>query len=393
MTAFAKRMDGVTGSAIRELFKLLGDPEIISFGGGNPARESFPVDTVRNITNEIIEKNGPVVLQYGATEGYMPLRTAIIEHLLAPKGLKAEIDETLILSGSMQGLDLISKIYLDPGDAILVEAPTFLGALQTFATYQANTIPVPMDDDGMIMDELESLIKKHHPKFLYCIPTFQNPTGKTLPTDRRMRIAELASKYDMMVIEDDPYCDLRYRGEALPPIKTFDKDDHVILLNSFSKIISPGIRVGCAYGQKDIIRKLTVAKQSADTHTSNLTQAIAAEFLLRGLLPGHLKSILPMYAERMNAMLDAMDKFFPEECTYTRPEGGLFIWCELKKGVEVVPLFKRAVQEEKVAFVPGEHFFSDPNMGKNTLRLNFSAEQPENIVRGIERLSKILKSV
>lgn len=393
MTAFAKRMDGVSGSAIRELFKLLGDPEIISFGGGNPARESFPVQTIKEITNEIIERDGTVVLQYGATEGYMPLRTAILEHMLPPKGLKGNLDELLILSGSMQGLDLISKVYLDPGDTILVEAPTFLGALQVFATFQANTVPVPMDDQGIIIDELEELIKKHHPKFLYCIPTFQNPTGKTLPTDRRKRVAELASKYDMMVIEDDPYCDLRYHGEALPSIKSFDTDGHVLLLNSFSKIISPGIRVGSVFGQKDIIRKLTVAKQGADTHTSNLTQAIAAEFLSRGLLPGHLKSILPMYAERMNAMLSAMDEFFPKDCKYTRPEGGLFIWCDLKEGVEVVPLFKRAVEEKKVAFVPGEHFFAVPGMGKNTLRLNFSAEQPDNIRLGIERLADVLKTV
>lgn len=393
MTAFAKRMDGVSGSAIRELFSLLGDPEIISFGGGNPAMESFPVDTVRSITDEILTKNGKTVLQYGATEGYMPLRKAVLECMPAPKSLNANLDEILILSGSMQGLDLISKVYLDPGDAILVEAPTFLGALQVFNTFQANIVPVPTDEEGVIIEELETLIVKHHPKFFYCIPTFQNPTGKTLLVERRRRIAELASKYDMMIIEDDPYCDLRYSGTALPTIKSFDTDGHVILLNSFSKIISPGIRVGYAFGQKDIIRKLTVAKQGADTHTSNLTQAIAAEFLLRGLLPGHLERIIPLYAERLNSMLAAMDDFFPDSARYTRPEGGLFIWCELKQGIEVIPLFKKAVTEHKVAFVPGEHFFPDPNLGKNTLRLNFSAEQPSTIKVGIERLGNLLKTI
>ncbi|MEG1560368.1 MAG: PLP-dependent aminotransferase family protein [Clostridia bacterium] len=391
MTKLAGRMDGVSGSAIRELFKLSSDPGIIAFGGGNPARESFPIQTIQNILDKALKENGASLLQYGITEGYIPLRKAVIEHLLEPKGLSAGLENVLIVSGSMQSLDLITKIYVDPGDTILVESPTFLGALQAFRSYQGNLVPVPMDEDGVIISELERLMKELHPKLFYCIPTFQNPTGRTLKAERREKIAQLAEKYDCMVIEDDPYGELRYEGEVQPPIKSFDKSDHVILLLSFSKIIAPGIRVGALIGPSDIVRKLTISKQSADTHTSNVTQVIAAEFLAQGLLPGHIKSIIPIYSVRLQAMLNAIEKYFPKTCRYTVPEGGLFVWGEMEKGVKMLPIFERAVKEEKVAFVPGEHFFTDCSMGENTFRLNFSSETPERIEEGIKRLGKILK--
>jgi len=392
MTAFANRMDGVTGSAIRELFKLMGDPEIISFGGGNPAKESFPVETVERITADVLKKNGVNILQYGGTEGYLPLREAYLTHMAAPRGLGGSVDEVLITTGSMQGLDLACKIFLNPGDTMLVEAPTFLGALQAFTIYQANKVPVPMDDEGVIIDALEELMRTKKPKLFYCIPTFQNPTGRTLGLERRKKIAELAEKYDVMVLEDDPYCDLRYSGDPLPPIKTFDKSGHVILLSSFSKILSPGMRLGVAHGTPEIIRKMTICKQCTDTHTTLLTQAVAAQFLNEGLLPGHLKSILPGYAEKLNTMLDAMDEFFPQGVKYQKPDGGLFVWGELPEGADVLPLLKRATSEPeyKVAYIPGEHFFVDGS-GKNTFRLNFSSETVERLRIGMERLGKLFK--
>ncbi len=391
MTEFANRMDGITGSAIRELFKLLSNPEIISFGGGNPAKESFPVSDVTKIVNDLLTEKGEAILQYGPTEGYMPLKQAYTEHILRPKGLDANADELLVLSGSSQGLDILAKIFTNPGETILVEAPTFLGALQAFRMYQANIVTVENDSNGINLESLERLMRELKPKLFYCISTFQNPSGGTLPLEKRKKVAELAEKYDVIVIEDDPYCDLRYTGEVLPTIKQFDKSGHVIMLNSFSKILSPGIRVGMAFGNKEIIRKMTIAKQSADTHTSNLSQAIAAEFLSRGLLPKHLERINKFYAERLNTMVNGMKKHFPKECKYTIPEGGLFIWCEMPEGTKMLDIWKEATSKYNVAFIPGKHFYPTAEGHENTFRLNFSMETPERIEAGIEALGKLLQ--
>ncbi len=392
MVKFAKRMENVSGSVIREILKLMGDPEIISFGGGNPAKESFPIEVVEQIAHEVLEKNGANILQYGTTEGYTPLRESYLTHIARPKGVEAKEESVLTLTGSMQGVDLVAKVFLDPGDVVLVESPTFLGSLQAFNTYQANCVPVNMDDEGVDLNDLEEKIRTHQPKLFYVIPTFQNPTGKTLGAKRRKAIAELASKYDIIVVEDDPYCDLRYSGSPVPPIKTFDKTGNVILLNSFSKILSPGLRVGALVATPEITRKLTVAKQSSDTHTSNLTQAIADTFLRRGLLPGHLSNIIPMYAERLNTMLKGMEAYFPAPFRYTKPEGGLFVWGELPGNPDVPAMLKRATAEFKVAFIPGQYFFVKPDsMGQNTIRLNFSSATPERIAIGMERLGRLVK--
>ena len=358
MPAYAHRMDGITGSAIRELFKLLSKGDIISFGGGNPSSSSFPVEQVKEITDYLLNEKAEQMLQYGATEGYAPLRSAISEHMLKPKGVDADESCILPTTGSMQGMDLICRIFLDRGDKVLVEAPTFLGVLQTLKIAGAELISVPSDDEGVITEELEKLIKEHRPKLFYCIPTFQNPSGKTLGLERRKAIARLAAEYDMIVAEDDPYCDLRYRGEPLPPIKKFDTSGNVILLNSFSKIISPGIRVGSAYATADIIRKMTIAKQGVDTHTANLTQAIAAEF--------------------------------PEECTYTRPEGGLFVWGECR-GLDMLKLVPRATEEKKIAYIPGVHFYAQPEGHEGTFRLNFSGTAFENIEKGMKLMGELMK--
>lgn len=390
MPQFSHSLDGITGSAIRELFKLLAAGDIISFGGGNPSAESFPVDEIRAIANELLLEKGPEILQYGATEGYAPLRRAVNEHMLKPRGVDVPDSAILPTTGSSQAIDLLCRAYIDPGDVILVEAPTFLGALQTMRISGAKLVGVPSDDEGVMVDELERLMRLHHPKFFYCIPTFQNPSGRTIGVERRQKIAQLAEEYDVTVVEDDPYYALRFSGQELPPIKHFDRHDRVVLLNSFSKTMSPGMRVGAAVGPADLIRKMIIIKQGADTITPTLMQAIAAEFLTRGLLGPQLARICPAYGRRLDTMLSAMDEYFPEECAYTRPEGGLFVWGECR-ALDMLALVTRATGEKKVAYIPGVHFFSDPAGHEGTFRLNFSGYPIEDIPVGIQRLGDLMK--
>ncbi len=386
----AERMQGVNGSAIRELFKLLGDPEIISFGGGNPAKECFPKEDIEKITAELLRDKSDVLLQYGATEGYLPLRKAYIEKILPDLGLTAELENVLALTGSMQGLDLICKVVVNPGDVVLVEEPSFLGALQTFNIAQAKLVPVPLHTDGIHVDELEALVREYRPVMFYTIPTFQNPTSWVSGIEARKAIARLAAEYDMIVIEDDPYASLRFSGEKLPTIKSFDTSGNVILMSSFSKTISPGMRVALCCGNAELIRKMTIAKQSADTHSPNLNQAIIAEYLSRDLLPEHIAEISKVYAHSASVMIEAMEEYFPDWVEYEKPIGGLFIWCTLPEGWDASELFKKAVAR-KVAFVPGVSFFTTPGKGNNTFRLNFSAEPEERIRRGIRTLGDLLK--
>ena len=386
----AERMQGVNGSAIRELFKLLGDPEIISFGGGNPAKECFPKEDIEKITAELLRDKSDVLLQYGATEGYLPLRKAYIEKMLPDLGLTAELENVLALTGSMQGLDLICKVVVNPGDVVLVEEPSFLGALQTFNIAQAKLVPVPLHTDGIHVDELEALVREYRPVMFYTIPTFQNPTSWVSGIEARKAIARLAAEYDMIVIEDDPYASLRFSGEKLPTIKSFDTSGNVILLSSFSKTISPGMRVALCCGNAELIRKMTIAKQSADTHSPNLNQAIIAEYLNRDLLPEHIAEISKVYAHSASVMVEAMEEYFPDWVEYEKPIGGLFIWCTLPEGWDASELFKKAVAR-KVAFVPGVSFFTTSGKGNNTFRLNFSAEPEERIRKGIRTLGDLLK--
>ena len=386
----AERMQGVNGSAIRELFKLLGDPEIISFGGGNPAKECFPKEDIEKITAELLRDKSDVLLQYGATEGYLPLRKAYIEKILPDLGLTAELENVLALTGSMQGLDLICKVVVNPGDVVLVEEPSFLGALQTFNIAQAKLVPVPLHTDGIHVDELEALVREYRPVMFYTIPTFQNPTSWVSGIEARKAIARLAAEYDMIVIEDDPYASLRFSGEKLPTIKSFDTSGNVILMSSFSKTISPGMRVALCCGNAELIRKMTIAKQSADTHSPNLNQAIIAEYLNRDLLPEHIVEISKVYAHSASVMIEAMEEYFPDWVEYEKPIGGLFIWCTLPEGWDASELFKKAVAR-KVAFVPGVSFFTTSGKGNNTFRLNCSAEPEERIRRGIRTLGDLLK--
>lgn len=389
---FSERIKGVKGSAIRELFKVLGNPEIISFGGGNPAKECFPKEWAAETAKKLIADKGDVLLQYGPTEGYMPLRKAYLEKVLPPLGITdATIDNVITMTGSMQGLDLLAKVMINPGSTVLVEEPTFLGAIQIFKLAQANIVSVPMHEDGVHADELERIVRETRPVMFYTIPTFQNPTGAVMNVEARKMTARLAAEYDMLVIEDDPYASLRYTGSVMPLIKTFDTSDNVILLTSYSKTFSPGLRVACCCGNAELVRKMVIAKQGSDTHSPNLNQALVAEYLNQDQMAAHLDYINSIYAKSLNIMLDAMGKYFPEWAKYERPEGGLFVWVTLPEGMDASEIYQRAVKEELVAYVPGAPFFTKPGIGDNTFRMNFSAEPEQRIVEGIKRLGDLLK--
>ena len=389
---YANRMEGIQGSVVRALAKLLANPEIISFGGGNPANDSFPVDVVDAICQDLLKSKGRQLLQYGITEGYEPLRESYLEYVAAPKGIQATPDNVLIMTGAMQGLDLMCKLFINPGDVIMVENPTFAGALQAFRIAQAKLVPVSMDEDGVILDEFEEKIKEHKPKLFYCIPTFQNPSGRTLSLARRKKIVELAQKYNFIVFEDDPYCDLRFRGEELPPMKTFDETGNVALFHSFSKILSPGLRVGAMVTTAEIVDKAGICKQCSDTHTANLNQAIADQFLRQNYLKPHLEKIIPPYRVKMETMIASVEKHFPAGTLCTKPDGGLFVWIELPKEINMPEYHKRSINEAKVAFVPGMAFcVNNPSMGKRSLRFNFSNASPERIDVGVARLAELLK--
>lgn len=382
---YASRFDGISGSAIREIFKLIAKPGMISFAGGNPAVSALPDEICARIAAEALQKDGKRILQYGASEGYPPFLESL--HTYAANVTGAPIDTVLPVTGSTQAMDLLCKALIDPGDVILVEDPTFLGNMQCMKLYQAKLVPVESDEGGVILDKLEEAIVTHHPKMLYVIPTFQNPTGRTLAADRRRPIAELAAKYGVVVAEDDPYRDLRYSGTPLPTIKSYDKDGWVVFLGSFSKIISPGMRVGYMAGDHRILRKCTVGKQSSDLHTANLTQAIVDQFLRRNLLPGHIKTICASYKEQLDAMLEELAAF-PEGTRYTRPEGGLFIWVELPRQLNALELLPKCV-ERGVAYVPGTHFFADGGH-HNTLRLNFSNATVADIHKGMTVIREVI---
>ena len=383
---FASRFDKVTGSAIREIFKVIAQPGMISFAGGNPSLDALPDRQVSELAAYVLEKDGKAILQYGATEGYRPFLESLKDYV--EKQLGTEIPAVLPVTGSTQAMDLLCKAMIDPGDTVLVENPSFLGNLQCLKLYQANLVSVESDEQGLLPDDLEKKINQYHPKMLYTIPTFQNPTGKSLPEERRKAVAELANRYGMLVAEDDPYRDLRYEGQACHSIKYFDRNGWVMFLGSFSKIISPGLRVGYIAGDATVIRKCTVGKQSTDVHTSNLNQAIVDQYLRRNLLPEHIRNICSGYGAKMKQMLGCLESF-PSGVRFTHPQGGLFIWAELPEKIDAVKMLSSAV-ERKVAYVPGTYFCVDGGH-LNTIRLNFSNSTPEQIENGMNTLKEIVE--
>ena len=387
---FARRFDGVNGSAIRDIFKLLGQPGMISFAGGNPAWGALDNETISGVARDVLAgPDGRAILQYGATEGWKPLREQTAKFLREEVGLDVSESEILPTTGSTQAIDLLLKALVNPGDTVLVEGPSFLGSLQAMRIYGANLVEIPMDEQGMDMAALRRAIDEYRPRMLYTIPNFQNPTGVTLAVERRREIAALAAQHGFVVVEDDPYRALRYSGEHLPTIFSFDTEGLVVYLTSFSKLISPGLRVGAAAVKNpSLMRKLVVGKQSTDLHTPTLSQAVVAEYLARGLLPAHMAKILAMYREQLSLMqreLAALPlKIFPTE-------GGLFVWCEAEETVNALALLQTAVQN-RVAFVPGTHFYARGGH-LNTLRLNFSNSTPEQIVQGVKALHKSIQEV
>ncbi len=383
---FAGRFDHVSGSAIREIFKVIAQPGMISFAGGNPSLAALPDEQVAALAAEVLSENGKAILQYGATEGYPALRESLLSYV--KERVNPQIDAVLPVTGSTQAMDLLCKALIDKGDVILVENPSFLGNLQCMKLYEAALIPVNSDENGLLPDHLEQLIREYHPKMLYTIPTFQNPTGLTLSLERRKRVAELAEQYGMVVAEDDPYRDLRYSGAELPTIKSFDHTGWVVYMGSFSKTISPGLRVGYMAGDAGILRKCTIGKQSSDVHTANLNQAIVDRYLRKNLLAPHITEICDGYRIQKDAMLSELSSF-PEGVRYTRPEGGLFIWVELPERVNALELLQKAI-EHKVAFVPGTHFYTGGGH-LNTLRLNFSNSTPDQIRQGMDVLRTLIR--
>ena len=382
---YAARFDQVTGSAIREIFKVIAQPGMISFAGGNPSLSALPDQTVAQLAADVLAENGKAILQYGATEGYPSFLESLKVYL--KEHLHISAPSVLPVTGTTQAMDLLCKALINPGDRIIVENPSFLGNLQCMKLYQAELVPVSSDDDGLDPEHLEKLIRETAPKMIYTIPTFQNPTGRTLSLERRKKVAALANHYGVVVAEDDPYRDLRYRGSDLPPIKCFDENGWVVFLGSFSKVISPGLRVGYLAGDSGILRKCTIGKQSTDVHTANLNQAIVDQYLRRNLLENHVRRISSDYARQCERMLHHLSAF-PDEVRYTRPEGGLFIWVELPGQMNAGELLQQAI-ERKVAFVPGTHFFADGGH-ENTLRLNFSGSTMKQIDHGMNVLGELI---
>ena len=383
---FAHRFDGISGSAIREIFKLLAVPGMISFAGGNPAADALPNEQCAELAREVLLEKGKVLLQYGATEGYAPFRESLVPYVKERFSFGCKAEEILPVTGSTQAMDLLCKALINPGDKVVVENPTFLGNMQCIRLYQAQLIPVDSDENGVKVDELEEVFKKEHPKLFYVIPTFQNPTGRTLSLERRKKIAQLAAQYGVVVAEDDPYRDLRYTGEGLPSIKSFDQAGWVAFMGSFSKVISPGMRVGFLVAEPTLLRKCVIGKQSSDLHTANLNQAIVDAYLRRGLLQPHVEEICKSYAKQLDTMLGLLAKC-GGVARYTRPQGGLFIFAELKEGLDAVKLLGKCV-ENGVAYVPGTYFY--PQGGhENTFRLNFSMSSIDQIQRGMAKLNEI----
>jgi len=390
---YSKNALNMRRSEIRELLKFTRQPDIISFAGGLPGPETFPVKDLEEISCQVLREKGTLALQYGPTEGELSFRQEIAKWLNREKaGIKPE--NILVTAGSQQGLDIISKIFLDPNDIILLELPSYIGGLQAFTAYRARMIGVPQNYEGMRMDllekELERLAKKgKKPKFIYVVPDFQNPSGVTMPLERRKRLLELACQYEVPIIEDSPYRDLRYKGEAVPAIYSFDKENYVIALSTFSKLLSPGLRLAWIMAPTEWMDRMVVAKQSMDLCSPTYTQLMAAEYLRRGLLPRQIENIRKVYGRKLDAMLKALEKYMPKEVEWSKPEGGLFLWVKLPKKMSANDLFPKAI-EKKVAYVVGSAFHCN-GKGQNTMRLNFSFSTEQQIDEGIHRLAEVIK--
>ncbi|MBQ2756739.1 MAG: PLP-dependent aminotransferase family protein, partial [Oscillospiraceae bacterium] len=387
--SFSERVSKLQPSAIREILKVTQDPTVISFAAGNPAPEAFPVDMVREITADIFRDEPITALQYSITEGYTPLRKTIVELMGRRYGVNCVMDEVIITSGGQQTSELACKALVNEHDTVICEAPSFIGVINAFKSYNVNLVGVELEDDGMNIEELEKAITTNkNVKLIYVIPNFQNPKGICTSIEKRKAIYELAKKYGVMILEDNPYGDLRFDGENIPSIKSMDTEGLVIYAGSFSKILAPGIRVGFTVAPTPVISKMTVCKQVSDVHTTILSQMICNEFMKRVDFDAHLDKLAGIYRHKCNLMLAEMDKKVNPKITYTRPQGGLFLWATLPEGVDMMDFCRRCAAE-KVAVVPGSAFTVSDDVKTNSFRLNFSTPTDEQIVKGIEILGKI----
>ncbi len=386
---FASRMDNIKGSAIRALLKLADQPDIISFAGGFPAPEFFPVKEMVEVSKKVLEEDGMKALQYGPTDGLPALRQHICK-LMEVQSLHAEVADILVTGGSQQGLDMAGMLFIDKGDVVIAESPSYLGALNAFKAYEPTFVEVEMDEQGMLMDKLEEALEanKGKVKFIYTIPDFQNPTGRTMTIDRRKKMVELANKYGVYILEDNPYGALRFEGEVHPAIKSFDTEGRVIYLGTMSKIFCPGLRLGWIYASPEVINKFNMIKQGVDLQCNSMAQRECATFFDMYDINEHVAKIIKTYRNRRDLMLKTIEETFPKSVSYTHPEGGLFLWVTLPEGIDAADVFKKAL-EKKVAFVAGEPFY--PNGGNaNHFRLNYSNMPEDKIVEGTKRLGEVL---
>lgn len=389
---FSDKVKHLEASAIREIFKLLAKPGIISFAGGAPDPALFPKKELAEIAADILVNQGEVALQYGVTEGYAPLRQWVKDRLTR-QGILSDRDETIIVSGGQQGIDLASKSLLNPGDGVICEEPSFVGGLNAFRSNNAEIYGVPVEADGMDMEKLEDLLKEHpNVKVLYTIATFQNPSGITMSPAKRKRLLELADAYDFMIFEDNPYGELRFAGEDVPTIKSMDKNGRVVYLGSFSKILSPGLRLGFTSCDPALMERMIICKQVQDVHTNVLSQMIAYEFVTRFDIDAHIAKLREVYGRKCRLMMDCMDEYFPACVTHTCPQGGLFLFCTMPEQYDSKAVMEKAL-EKGVAFVPGATTMIDDRASYSTFRMNYSTASEEDIRKGIRTLGDVLKEV
>jgi 2-aminoadipate transaminase len=383
-------MGNVKKSFIREILKVTVNPEVISFAGGLPNPASFPVEEISEAARDVLREDGGNALQYSTTEGYLPLRRKIAERYDKRFGLKVNAEEIMITTGSQQALDLIGKAFLNKGDPVLMERPGYLGAIQAMSIFEPDFQTVSLKEDGVDLTSLNSVLTEHAPKIFYTVPNFQNPSGLTYSGENRKGVAELVRKHSTVLIEDDPYGELRFIGRDIPPIKTY-LGDQSVLLGSFSKIVSPGMRLGWVCACPEIMEKLIVCKQASDLHTSYFTQRVVDRYLADHDLDEHIRKIKVMYQTQRNSMVEAVKRYFPSEVRYTEPEGGMFLWATLPEGMSSVELFQLA-SKSNVAFVPGDPFYVDAT-NTNTLRLNYTNSNESEIEEGIKRLGSVIREL
>ena len=384
------RMKELRGSAIREMFKAMSDPQMISLAGGNPAAELFPKDEMARIAKDILENNPVAALQYGISEGNVQLREKITEIIKERENINCNLDEITIVSGGQQAIEICAKLFLNEGDCVIAEEPSFVGALNAFRSYGAVIKGVKVDDDGMDTDALEKAIAENkNVKLIYTIPNFQNPSGITMSIEKRKRLLDIAVKNNIFVIEDNPYGELTFTGEKLPTIKSMDTEGAVLYCGSFSKILAPGLRLGFLIAAKNVTEKIVLGKQVSDVHTSLLPQLIALEYLKKYDLGEHIEKLRALYKKKCGVMLDAIEKYLPKEVKHTTPEGGLFVWCSME-GIDALKI-KDECMKKKVLIVPGNSFAADQSKVSCGFRLNFSSTPDDIMVEGIKRLGEALK--